>query len=333
MQRCKSKKINIVGLILLFAGTVVAGCILSLIYLRLNPIISGFEVKLGILLAVAFGMGAGVVSAQMIKHFKVHNPKLAMAAVILGCLIFSYFKWAVYVSGDQMEQWLHMLAYGGNDGYQAPNAMWYMARPAELFKSIARINEEGRWSISTRTSNTDTYYTGAVLALVWIMEFVLICLPAIGIALTRATHPFIESENKWAVKEPGNSALHFGKELKAHKKQLKRNPEIIFDVPPIPVNGTTHDYCAVDFYHSSDYSENYITIKSMTYNNSSKLYVPSVLANNVKVDKEFLFRLHQYCSVEPPFDASEFEPVVEEVQEEQEVPAVEEEQEVEEVAE
>ena len=99
-QDYQEKTTNILGLILLFAGTVTTGSILSVVYLTFNPVVLGWSIYLCALLAILFGVVAGTAAGFMVNIFQVTNFKQAMAVVILGCVVFSYFKWALYLQND-----------------------------------------------------------------------------------------------------------------------------------------------------------------------------------------------------------------------------------------
>ncbi|MDR2560050.1 MAG: hypothetical protein LBC86_11005 [Oscillospiraceae bacterium] len=94
------KKASPVAYVLLFLGTAVTGAVLSFIYLWIN----GLKILpidwLYVLLAVAVGAVMGFVSTKIVKLFKIKSLVPAVAVVVLGCLAFTYFKWALYVATD-----------------------------------------------------------------------------------------------------------------------------------------------------------------------------------------------------------------------------------------
>ncbi|MCL2697372.1 MAG: hypothetical protein FWE74_04755 [Oscillospiraceae bacterium] len=92
------KKASPVAYLFLFLATAVTGSALSFLYLlinRVNPII-----YLSILAAIALGAAMGFVSTKIVKLFKIKSVVPAVAVVVLGCLVFTYFKWALYVATD-----------------------------------------------------------------------------------------------------------------------------------------------------------------------------------------------------------------------------------------
>jgi hypothetical protein len=101
----RKQEINVKGLVLLFIGTVVTGALLSVMYLRLMPTVVEYSLYFGILLAVGFGAVAGTIAGLMVGFFKVTGYKQAMVAVILACIAFSYFKWALFLANDSEKAW------------------------------------------------------------------------------------------------------------------------------------------------------------------------------------------------------------------------------------
>jgi len=246
-----SKKTNVTGLILLFAGTVIIGCIMSAVYLLIQPHILGLSMKLGIIMPILFGIGAGFLSGKMIGFFKIENVVAAGIVVAIGCLCFSYFKWGLYLANDygdflkneDAEDFLGLCEYADenfadplhkpysessikdiladmgdeytyfgdtreeaaenisalmNDdswyGYYCdlrdsdwndPSAVYYMSRPAAMFSRIRQINIEGRWEFSGNT------VSGVLYALAWFVEFLLMCVPAVYMAIKGASNVYV----------------------------------------------------------------------------------------------------------------------------------------------
>ncbi|MCL2036944.1 MAG: hypothetical protein FWG83_06125 [Oscillospiraceae bacterium] len=107
----QAKKTNVGGLILLLVGTIVTGALLSQLYQFVQPIVTEWDVRFAIFAALLFGLFAGAISGLMVGFFKVTNFKAAMAMVVIGCIGFSYFKWAMFLSKDA-EKMLFSEEYG-----------------------------------------------------------------------------------------------------------------------------------------------------------------------------------------------------------------------------
>jgi hypothetical protein len=280
----------------------------------------------------------------MIKIFKIRTPKAALVIVLIGCLVFSYFKWALYISNDandilnelesegyinkELTDGITQLGEPGiefalailrsNDinesyviyfgeyiraDYQKPTVMTYLTKPTHMFNIVKEINKEGRWVIGENSNNA---VTGIILWLVWFGEFLIICAPAIAVAMMRANHPFIEADNNWAEKYNGNLLL-LSNEAEQYKEFLKTSPNKLLDVPSLRDIPETDWYCQVEFLHSSDFEENYLTVNNMKYDSKSKKHTASTIVNKVPVNKGFLTELFLHCGVNPPFDINNFE--------------------------
>jgi hypothetical protein len=94
------KKTSPVAYVLLFLATAVTGSVLSFLYLWINSLKILPIDWLYVLLAVAIGAAMGFVSTLIVKLFKIKSMLPAIAMVVLGCLAFTYFKWALYVAMD-----------------------------------------------------------------------------------------------------------------------------------------------------------------------------------------------------------------------------------------
>lgn len=96
-----SGKFSASGFVLVILSTVVVGCILSALYLKLNQICP--IVILCIVAAGGLGLVMGIVSGYFIKIFKIRNPIIALVGVAVGCLIVTYFKWGLYCYWDNQK--------------------------------------------------------------------------------------------------------------------------------------------------------------------------------------------------------------------------------------
>jgi len=244
------KRVNVTGLLLLFAGTFVGGCIVSAVYLLLLPLLLKLDTRFGFILPVLFGVGAGAFSGVMIKFFKIENAVQAGAVVLLGCLGFSYFKWALYLANDYRDftktedyetalavyayidenyadplhkpytyeaikgiwakdelaeyfgetadeaaEYISSLLYDDSwFGYYCdlrdlegkdPSAVYYMSHPKVMMQRIRQINIEGRWTYE------DNQVNGVFYAVLWIGEFLLICVPAVAVAVVKAKNTIV----------------------------------------------------------------------------------------------------------------------------------------------
>gem|GEM_PF-5232866 len=247
----RESEVNITGLILLFAGTVIAGCIISAVYLVILPVVLRLDTRFGIIAPALFGAGTGALSGLMIKFFKIQNAVQAGIIVAVGCLCFTWFKWSLFLANDYRdfiktegsdnylalceyadknyadtlhkpysdtakksiwekdinkeifgetpeeavlvlnELFYHDSWYGYytdiRDSGKEPSAVYYMARPGTVMRRIGQINYEGRWTFG----KSDKTVSGVPYALAWIAEFLLICVPAVTVAVKKAQNLFI----------------------------------------------------------------------------------------------------------------------------------------------
>jgi hypothetical protein len=244
-----SNKFSILSFLGLFLGSALAGIILSIPYLwgvRMIP-----YTKITILLAVLLGGVLGWIGNLLIGAFKVRNRPLAILAVLLGILVYTYFKWSSYVSFQYSESssYIELL-------------LPLMLNPVALWDGIMEINKLGTWSLN---DNNETV-KGIMLTLVWAGEFLIIAGIQIGLMLERPTEPFIESENKWAVKNEAVVCMrHFSP--KEMKTAIEQDPSVMLQYVDVPAVVSSINHVRIDHYHSSDYSENYITVKEIEIKN------------------------------------------------------------------
>lgn len=95
----KSRKgIMPLGLLAIAVAVGIAGCLLSFVYLKINEVCP--SVYLCILIAFGFGAAMGGIAYFLIKVMKIRSKTTALLGVLIGCLVFTVFKWALYVQWD-----------------------------------------------------------------------------------------------------------------------------------------------------------------------------------------------------------------------------------------
>ena len=95
----KSKKIIMpLGLLAIAVAVGVAGCLLSFVYLKINEVCP--SVYLCAICAFGFGALMGGIAYLLIKIMKIRSPITALIGAIIGCLVFTVFKWGLYVQWD-----------------------------------------------------------------------------------------------------------------------------------------------------------------------------------------------------------------------------------------
>ena len=186
-------------------------------------------------------------------------------------------------------------------GLKAKTVGYLMTHPVEMFKDIKDINEVGRWTYGKSYSTIPKEpINGIMLWIVWLGELLVLTLPAICVVYNRASFPFIESENNWAVEEKTDGAFRFYARSRSGvpvnyqsiKKEMKNDSSFIFTLQAIPAGTSTAElFYSVSYCHSRDYSENYITLTCYKVVQKGKTQ-PSVLIKNMSADADFIATLY-----------------------------------------
>lgn len=303
-----SNKFNIAGFLLIILAVAGAGCLLSVIYLKINQI--NPIVYLTILLTCGFGALIGLIANLIIKKFKIRNPGMAILAVLIGALLFTYFKWALYISWDNQdikdELSKHSSTYNKFYLPQYPNAdktfTEVLTSPSLLLEEIKDVNEEGRWSYSSSrsSSSSKTPVKGIPLAIVWIVEAaVLIVIPA-GMAYSKAKHPYSETDDDWMPEY--KTPFMFGTyDLTRNKQIILNNPDELFNIPYLENLPPRQGYVKGTLYHSADFSECYLTLATQTFNKKNDKYDSIDVIKYLKLNFSQVERLFDHCHINKPF--------------------------------
>lgn len=98
-QFYKSKKAFMpLGMLAIALAVGVSGSLVSFLYLKINQICP--SIYLCILCAFGFGALMGGIAYFFISVMKIRSKASAIVGIILGCIIFTIFKWALYVQWD-----------------------------------------------------------------------------------------------------------------------------------------------------------------------------------------------------------------------------------------
>lgn len=183
-----------------------------------------------------------------------------------------------------------------------------LLQPGVMLEQIKDINEEGRWSYSSRPRYSSSYstessaVTGALLWIVWLAEGILIVAFPIVMGKNRSKKPFIEYENDWA-EEYDNKMLGFGNFniTKNIRQQIETQPEYLFNYGKAEGTGSRSDYVVAKLYHSRDYSETYMSLVKMTYVPKNRNYSQKEVMKYLRVDFDFVEKLFDFCNISKPF--------------------------------
>lgn len=192
----------------------------------------------------------------------------------------------------------------------AATVMRLMTHPSELWQDIKDINEVGRWSIGRRLSTSKSLVNGVMLWLVWIAELAVLVIPAIDMVYKKASHPFIEEEDDWAVEEKMNGIFRFRdpypnsltKSPNAVKTQLLQTPDFMLMQSPLSADSSSDRYYSVNYCHSKYYDYNYITVSvtATTYNRNKHQETTNVLLSNIAVDPDYIASLYAMFGIALP---------------------------------
>lgn len=98
-QFYKSKKSFMpLGMLAIALAVGVSGSLVSFLYLKINQVCP--SIYLCILCAFGFGALMGGIAYFLISVMKIRSKASAIVGIILGCIIFTIFKWALYVQWD-----------------------------------------------------------------------------------------------------------------------------------------------------------------------------------------------------------------------------------------
>lgn len=94
----QSGKFSPVGAVLMLLATAVCGCLLFWLYLAFEGWCT--IVYLNIFAAIGVSVVLGLLGGQIVKIFKIRNTAVALICTIVGFLLATYFKWALYDYND-----------------------------------------------------------------------------------------------------------------------------------------------------------------------------------------------------------------------------------------
>ena len=245
-----SKKTNSLGLLVLLLITVIAGSAISILYLFLVQKIP--SIKLSVLLTLVLGGVMGALGAMICSVFKIRNRTLAIAVSVIGILIYTYVKWAAFVS----------YAYEGSFTTILPELL---LNPIDMLDRIKLINEVGTWSFG----RDGEAVTGIFLAIIWILEFVIYAGLHLYVLGDKANDPFIEKDNKWSKKFDAKFIFR-DFDVEANRASIENDPGFLLTYLEAPGNIPNTGHVEAEFYHSSDFSENYLNVNRIVINDPSK---------------------------------------------------------------
>lgn len=286
-----SQQSSVTGFFSIFLGIALVGSAISIPYLYLVKICS--DARLAVIITVLTGLGMGWLFGLLCKVFKIRSTSVAVLAVTLGYVFFTYFKWIFFVSYT-LTDLTDLYNYQASYLKLVPDLITH---PLYFVQMIGLINEAGTWTMSYGHSSSggsaDTV-NGIFLGIVWIVEIALLYLCILFPVISQSRKPFIESEGKWAVKYPNSFKLPYFP-TKSRIAELEANPlEVIRSLNFSTYN--ERNSTEITLYHSGDYTENYINIDEVSMDNR-KRKTKNTTVKNLRVDYGFadaLIKMFRY---------------------------------------
>jgi hypothetical protein len=189
----EEKKGNVTGLILMFVVLVLAGAVLSYLYVGLIDVV--MHIYLNPLIMIFFGVALAFLVNALKKGLKITNNIGAAIVTVVGLVIVNYMMWNMFFgmwhmrySGYDMNPFLNI-----GDFFYAFRVILLdnMNNPAVFFEDFRVFNYYGTWSYN------DNMVTGFILGALWIIEFLVINTLAV---ISSAVSPgfFLHEKNAWA---------------------------------------------------------------------------------------------------------------------------------------
>ncbi|MDR2903215.1 MAG: hypothetical protein LBU77_01725 [Clostridiales bacterium] len=189
MENEYKNRLNMPGILAMFV-------LLTLILIPLNAayiLIMAFmpSIYLCFLIVLGFGLLQAALIHVFFKLFKVTNKGIGLLFVLIALLIGVYFKWNFWVSFQ---------IFYASDEFNLitdfPDILLFtttmMTTPADTFYFISELNAYGTWGVDEGEA-----ITGAMLTIIWIIEFFVMNGPA-AIAPFTQKLVFIAEKNAWA---------------------------------------------------------------------------------------------------------------------------------------
>ncbi len=241
-----SGKTPLTGALLLLVGAAAAALPLGIVYVlavRYIPFI-----YLNLLAVVGFGFGFAVLVARLARFGKVRAP---LTATALGFAAGCAATWL---------QWVFFAAFIVHRGDEVPLIQAYLdflTHPAALGAFMRLAAEHGTWSMKDGAP-----VTGVILVLIWIVESLVIVVPAAMFARGQTEKPFSEALQQWARCDKLPGRLPFFADRAATRARLEGG-----DLMPLVTNEPAAgiQYAALELWRvDGDPSCSYLSVANVT---------------------------------------------------------------------
>lgn len=237
--------------------TFLGGSVISIPYVLVQDTVrlrDSTDVVFGLLFFVLF---MGIALNVVCKSLKINSPITAVSAVVVGTILYFYFKTALMVS---------VSLTGGITSLTAQ----VIADPSLFLSKLYDAAYECS-TIVTRTRNSyKPHYhdigAGSIFVC-WFIEAASVFASSVGFTLKRSKMPFSESEKRWL--KPVERVYRFNfDDLAMIRNDIIQNPYSIMDFDECNDNMKPH--CVVQLYENENMSECYATFSNVRYTRSRR---------------------------------------------------------------
>ena len=208
---------------LFFILTLIIGVpILSVAYIYLIHYIP--FIYLNIFFALGIGALLGYLILLAAKHGKARNPLVVCACALVAVVLMKYIQWCIYIPMVLDDVFGMYEAYGINMTFwgRFTESLHLFAAPGEVYDWASAINEVGVWGIRARVgAEVSDTVKGAMLLMVWAMEFLIMAITSISISRSQPKSPFSEESNDWYV----DMGMNIETDIPADFSAIKNNAE------------------------------------------------------------------------------------------------------------
>lgn len=227
--------------------------LLSFVYIHLIYYIP--VVYFNFFVTVGCGLAVGLVMMGAITLGKVRNNKIALLFGIIAMCVMKYVQWCVYIPivfTDAYE--LFELTLPERLGM----SLELLINPAFVFEYAGFINQVGVWSIFSID------FTGILLIVVWLLEFLLMTATACIVFLEKSKYPFCEEDDTWYVEMPQKKEACFPENLDNLKADIEKGDfnELIRLTQEYKQGDS--QYLSLSFYKAQNLEHYYLKIKQIT---------------------------------------------------------------------
>ena len=276
-----------VSFIVILVATFILGSVLSWPYLWLEEKIP--YIYLNILIPIGTGIILGFAIGQVARILKMHSPIFGILSIFIGYLGMTVIKWAMYV---------YNLVFIDSGISFLEGMKLILTSPAEFWMTIGDINSLGTWGLS-ESGNV----TGALLWIIWIVEFILLFSCFAAMFYNQIDIPFLDKDNNWAVKYGTKFEFTYFNVADV-SRTIENDPNTLFLYPRLQRTSTKVNYVSAELYRSQDGGLNYLTLSTHILDDKGN-YSNKKVIKHLIVDWDFVNNLINNTYTGPEEQVSE----------------------------